>query len=134
MTRDATQACDETAALEGRGCVPVGNSHRNPDGSITDRNGATIDGADRRPSQPYDIYARPFADFQTSDWRFNAIMNRIANNPGVNACISPAEREYIWYYMGEHPEIAQSVRDHDLTGTCPRGPYEAADLRPLGVR
>src|SRR5579863_6736529 len=135
QTRDATQACDETAALEGRGCVPInGGGHRNADGSITDRNGNTIDGADPRPREPYDIYARPNADFQTSDWRFNAIMNRVANNPGINACVSADEREYVWYYMGEHPEIVQAVHDHDLTPTCPPGPNGTADTRPLGVR
>jgi hypothetical protein len=135
QTRDATAACDELSALEGHGCVPVGGGHQNRDGSYTDSNGYTVDGAGRgRATKYYNPDVRPYVEFQTSDARFNAIMNRVGNHPGVNACVTPEEREYIWWYMNEHPGIADSVRDHDLTGTCPGGAYEAADLRPLGVR
>ncbi|MFI4935600.1 MAG: hypothetical protein ACHP7N_13330 [Caulobacterales bacterium] len=131
-TADAVSACDEATVLAGGGC-PNNQSaqfgHRNPDGSYTDNQGHTLDGADRGRvgGALYDVYARPNADFQTSDWRFNAIMNRIANNPGINACSSSEERAYIRDYVASHPGLDDAVRAHDLSRTCPTE-FGARDL------
>jgi hypothetical protein len=59
------------------------------------------------------------ANFQTADARFNAIMNRIANNPGTGACATAAERAYVRDYVASHHEVENAVRANDLTYTCP---------------
>src|SRR6516164_1805191 len=73
----------------------------------------------------YDPDARPYANFQTGDGRFNAIMNRIANNPGRNACTTPDERAYVRDYVAAHPSMETAVRANDFTHTCPKsGPED----------
>ncbi|HZZ35198.1 MAG TPA: hypothetical protein VFE03_05700 [Caulobacteraceae bacterium] len=121
-TSDAVRPCDEGSALAS-GC-PAGDggatrSHFNSDGSYTDSNGYTVDGAGRGRKPFYNPDARPYANFHTSDARFNEIMNRIANNPGANACATPEERAYVRDYVAGHMGLQDAVRDHDLSRTCP---------------
>ena len=81
----------------------------------------------------YDPDARPYADFQTADGRFNAIMNRIANNPGRHACATSDERTYVRDYVAAHPSMETAVRANDLTHTCPQSGPGDGDLL-IGLR
>ena len=76
-------------------------------------------GAPQRSGDRYDPDARPIANFQTADTRFDAIMNRIANNPGPHACATADERAYVRDYVASHPQVENAVRANDLTYTCP---------------
>jgi len=83
-------------------------------------NASDLDGSPaQRAGGLYDPAARPYADFETPDARFNAVMNRIANNPGRYACASRDERAYVRDYVGNHPSIENAVRANDMTITCP---------------
>jgi hypothetical protein len=126
-TRDAVRPdCDEAAALGGDGCV---STSREGAPSYDDLNRASAGGAnDAGRSAPYDPAARPYVNFQTGDWRFDAIMNRVGNNPGVYACVAYWERSYVLEYIAAHPGVEGAVRDHDLSRTCPAGHPNAGSL------
>lgn len=121
-TRDAVRPgdCDEASALQGD-CqnAPNGqNGHWNADGSYTDSNGQIIDdaGRGRMTDQPAD---QPYVNWQTSDNRYNGIMNRIENRPG--SCLSEEEAEYAAAYTADHREIWDTVSAHWIVTTkaCP---------------
>jgi hypothetical protein len=103
-------ACDE----DGAGCLNSSAAGRwNADGSYTDRSGQTVDGAGRgRATAMADA---PYARWQTSDRQFNAIMNRITNNP--NACMTMEESDHTGAYLAAHSELWDAWRRHGLPTT-----------------
>lgn len=127
-TRDAVRPgdCDEASALQGD-CqnAPNGqNGHWNADGSYTDSNGKIIDdaGRGRMTDQPAD---QPYVNWQTSDNRYNGIMNRIENRPG--SCLSPEDMVYAEQYTETHHEIWDTFNAHWIVTTkmCPAAPINS---------
>ena len=108
--RTAISPCDELTAI-GSGCTAssgdTGTGHWNSDGSYTDRSGATIDGAGRGRAS-----SQPYVNFQTSDDRFNKIMNLVENDP--SACASERDADYAYAYIEAHPELCDAVSRHAL--------------------
>jgi hypothetical protein len=79
---------------------------------------AIVDDGERRLTElPLDNERH--VNWQTSDTRYNAIMNRIENIPG--SCLSTDDADYAQAYTTKHPGIWDAVSEHWIATTkvCP---------------
>jgi hypothetical protein len=118
-TQETVRPCDEAAVLGGEATCPTtgGTSQGgqwNSDGSYTDSSGYTVDGAGRGRVEREEH--QDYASFQTSNARFNRIMNRYANRP-ASSCVTQEEADYVNLYLDGHPELCDAITQSPVAST-----------------
>lgn len=97
------------------------SNHRDSDGYYVDGGGKRAKpvipqgdwGYGRTPPSSYDRDGSGNTDyvrFETSDPRFNTILNHAFNNPG--ACITRMERDYVVDYLSANPQLCGGIDRH----------------------
>lgn len=92
------------------------SGHRNADGSYTDSNGYIVDSVGKGSGTTRAFSGGgDYVRFETSDGRFNKIMNYVGNNP--RGCISSQDADYISGRVQQDGYLCSMIFQHSTVAS-----------------